>query len=176
MAHAQKPDFVFRRNGRVHLNRQCQFSRLLAAEVWATAVVMMDTPCSEVEWRVLPTNSIRQFPLHFPTRASPCVVTFQLDSTYINEYLIHRRWLCAVLRRNQQILCCFFLIPLELASVFLNYVVSNKNSYIRSPKLRTTLLKYYKKYRFRRLNRKWRHHIYFMFMFMVPCIIIYSMK
>ena len=40
MAHAQKPDFVFRRNGRVHLNRQGrQFSRLLAAEVWASAVV-----------------------------------------------------------------------------------------------------------------------------------------
>ena len=35
MAHAQKPDFVFRRNGRVHLNwRGRQFSRLLAAEVW----------------------------------------------------------------------------------------------------------------------------------------------
>ena len=34
MAHAQKPDFVFRRFGRVHLNRQGrQFSRLLAAEV-----------------------------------------------------------------------------------------------------------------------------------------------
>ena len=35
MAHTQKPDFVFRRNGRVHLNRQVgrQFSRLLAAEV-----------------------------------------------------------------------------------------------------------------------------------------------
>ena len=34
MAHAQKPDFVFRLNGRVHLNRQGrQFSRLLAAEV-----------------------------------------------------------------------------------------------------------------------------------------------
>ena len=33
MAHAQKPDFVFRRNGRVHLNRRGrQFSRLLAAE------------------------------------------------------------------------------------------------------------------------------------------------
>jgi len=32
MAHAQKPDFVFRRNGRVHLNRWGrQFSRLLAA-------------------------------------------------------------------------------------------------------------------------------------------------
>ena len=71
MAHAQKPDFVFRRNGRVHLNRRgCQFSRLLAAEVCASAVVMLDTPCSEVVWRVLATHSIRQFPLHFPTRAS----------------------------------------------------------------------------------------------------------
>jgi len=34
MAHAQKPDFVFRRNGRVHLNWPGrQFSRLLAAEM-----------------------------------------------------------------------------------------------------------------------------------------------
>jgi hypothetical protein len=49
MAHAQKPDFVFQRNGRVHLNRQVrQFSRLLAAEVCASAVVMLDTPRSEV--------------------------------------------------------------------------------------------------------------------------------
>jgi len=49
MAHAQKPDFVFRRNGRVHLNRQGrQFNRLLAAKVCASAVVMLNTPCSEV--------------------------------------------------------------------------------------------------------------------------------
>jgi len=49
MAHAQKPDFFFRRNGRVHLNRRGhQFSRLLAAEVCASAIVMVDTPCSEV--------------------------------------------------------------------------------------------------------------------------------
>ena len=49
MSHAQKPVFAFRRNGRVHLNRQGrQFSRLLAAEVCASAVVMLDTPCSEV--------------------------------------------------------------------------------------------------------------------------------
>ena len=82
MAHAQKPDFVFRRNGRVHLNRQGrQFSRLPAAEVCASAVVMLDTPCSEIVRRVLATNSIRQFPLHFPSRASPCAITFQLDST-----------------------------------------------------------------------------------------------
>jgi len=63
MAHAQKPDFVFRLNGRVHLNRQGrQFSRLLAAEVCGSAVVMLDTTCSEVAWRVLATHSIPQFP------------------------------------------------------------------------------------------------------------------
>jgi len=83
MAHAQKPDFVFRRNGRVLLNRQGrQFSRQLAAEVCASAVVMLDIPSSEVVWRVLATPSIRQFPLHFPSRASPCAITFQLDSIH----------------------------------------------------------------------------------------------
>jgi len=85
IAHAQKPNFVFRRNGRVHLNRQGhQFSRLLAAEVCASAVLMLDTPCSEVVWRVLATHSICQFPLHFPSRASPWAITFQTQSN-INE-------------------------------------------------------------------------------------------
>ena len=57
MAHAQKPDFVFPRNGRVHLNRWGrQFSRLLAAEVCASAWVMLDRSCSEVAWEYwLPT-------------------------------------------------------------------------------------------------------------------------
>ena len=71
MAHAQKPYFVFRRNGEVHLNRRgLQFSRLLAAELCASAVVMLDTPCSEVVWRVL------AYPLHSPVSPSlplPCV-------------------------------------------------------------------------------------------------------
>jgi hypothetical protein len=67
MAHAQKPDFVFRRNGRVHLNRWGrQFSRLLAAGVCVSALVMLDTPCSEVVWRVLATHSIRQIPFTSP--------------------------------------------------------------------------------------------------------------
>jgi len=68
MAHAQKANFIFRRNGRVHLNLAggLQFSRLLAAEVCASAVVMLDTPCSEVVWRVLATHSIRQFPFTSP--------------------------------------------------------------------------------------------------------------
>ena len=82
MAHTPKPDFVFRRKGRVHLNRRRrQFSRLLAAEVCASVVVMLDTPCSEVVGRVLATHSIRQFPLHFPSRASHCAITFQTHSS-----------------------------------------------------------------------------------------------
>jgi len=65
MAQAQKPDFVFRRNGRVHLNRRVrQFIRLLAAEVCASAVVMLDTPCSEVVW------SGTGYPLHSPVSPS----------------------------------------------------------------------------------------------------------
>jgi len=41
MAHAQKPDFVFRRNGRVHLNRRGrQFSRRLAAVVCVSAFIV----------------------------------------------------------------------------------------------------------------------------------------
>jgi hypothetical protein len=82
MAHTQKPEFVFRQNRRVHLNRQGrQFSRLLAAEVCASAVVMLNTPSSEIVCRVLATHSIRQFPHHSPSRASPCAITFHLGST-----------------------------------------------------------------------------------------------
>ena len=82
MAHTQKSDFVFQRKGRVHLNRRWrQFSRLQAAEVCASAVVMLDTTCSEVVWRVLATHSIRHIPLHFPSHASPCAIRFQTHST-----------------------------------------------------------------------------------------------
>ena len=92
MAHAQKPDFVFRRNERVHLNRRGrQFSRLLAAEVCASVVVMLDTPRSEVVWRVLATHSIRQFPLHFPSRATPWAITFPMEfnkKTLITRYTV----------------------------------------------------------------------------------------
>jgi len=65
----------------IQLGGGLKFSRLLAAEVCASVVVMPDTPCSEVVWRVLVTHSIRQFPLHFRTRASPCAIIFQLEST-----------------------------------------------------------------------------------------------
>jgi len=42
---------------------------------------MLDTPCPETVWTVLATHSIRQFPLHFSSRTSPCAITFQLEST-----------------------------------------------------------------------------------------------
>ena len=34
--------------------------------------------------RVLATHSIRQFPLHFPSRASPCAIRFQTSSTKLS--------------------------------------------------------------------------------------------
>jgi len=74
---------------RLSAKRSSQFKSAggvgLAAEVCASAVVMLDTPCSEILWRVLATHSIRQFPLHFPSRASPCAITLQLDSTKVLE-------------------------------------------------------------------------------------------
>ena len=67
MAHALKPDFVFRLNGRVHLNRrECQFTQLLAADVCASAVVMLDTPCSEVLWEYWLPTSFASFPFTSP--------------------------------------------------------------------------------------------------------------
>jgi len=82
MAQAQKPDLVFRWNGRVHLNRRGhQFSRLLAAEVCASAVVMLGTPSSEVVWSgVKGTGS----PFHSPVSPSlplPCVIVCHHVST-----------------------------------------------------------------------------------------------
>jgi len=82
MAHAQKPDFVFRRNERVYSNqRGRQFSRLLAAEVCAS-------PCSEVVW------NCTGYPLHSlvcPSLPLPCFAVCHHISTgvtvQIGKYL-----------------------------------------------------------------------------------------
>ena len=91
MAHAHKTNFAFRRNGRIHLNpRGRQFSRLLAAEVFVSAVVMLDTPCSEVVWRVLATHSIHQFP---PSLPFPCVTVCRHISTrHYQCYSLYLKW------------------------------------------------------------------------------------
>ena len=79
MAHAKKPDLIFQRNGRVHLNwRRSQFSRLLAAEVCASAIVMLDTACSEVQCKTT------GYPLHShvsPSLLLPCVTVCHQVST-----------------------------------------------------------------------------------------------
>jgi len=121
MAHAQKPDFVFQRNGQVHLNRRRrQFSRLLAAEVCASAVVMLDKPCSEVVWRVLAAHSIRQFPLHFPSRASPCAITFQLDPTFC----IVIAWRCSYIyvHESETLECTWYIMRSVAWTSVLNIV------------------------------------------------------
>ena len=67
-SHAQKPDFVFpRETDRVHLNLPGVEGASVQSTAGqprcpASAAVMLDTPCSEVVWRVLATHCIRQFP------------------------------------------------------------------------------------------------------------------
>jgi len=107
MAQAQKPNFVFRPNGRVHLNRPVGVSSVdyRQPRCAASAVVMLDTPCSEVVWRVLTTHCIRQFPLHFPSLGSPCAITFQLESIWTKRLLVTRNWMLAVLRGPDVFFC-----------------------------------------------------------------------
>jgi len=81
-----------------HQDTPLSVSRLLAAEVCASAVLMLDKPCSEVAWRVPATHSIRQFPLHFPSHVSPCAITFQLESTSCCAPLRHSPQ-CMLVRR-----------------------------------------------------------------------------
>jgi len=67
MAHAQKSYLVFQRNGRVHLYRRgCQFSRLLAAEVCASALVMLDRPCSHTVLECWIPTPFASFPFTSP--------------------------------------------------------------------------------------------------------------
>ena len=67
MAHAQEPDFVFPWNGQVHLNRWGrQFSRILAAEVCASACAMLDRPWSGVVWEYWLPTPFASFPFTSP--------------------------------------------------------------------------------------------------------------
>ena len=113
MAHAQKPDFIFQRNGQIHLNwRGWQFSRLLAAKVHQLLlfVVMMNTPSTEVVWRVLATHSVRQFSLHFPSRASLCAITFQLESTifHYSTNICHILYFILLVPPPRILSCCIY--------------------------------------------------------------------
>jgi len=83
MAHTQKPDLVFQWNERVHLNRRgCQFSQLLAVEECGSE----DSNCIDhvpmYSAKLLAIHSIRIFPLHFPSCASPCAIRFRTRYTF----------------------------------------------------------------------------------------------
>jgi len=69
MAHAQKPDFVFRWNGRVHLNRRGrQFSRLLAAGMCASAFIVGNNAGYTMFGG---STKGAGYPLHSPVSPSP---------------------------------------------------------------------------------------------------------
>jgi len=90
MAHAQKPGFVFRRNGRVHLNRRArQFRPLLAAEVCASAfIVASNAGYTMFRGSVKGTG----YPLHSPVSPSlpfPCVTVCHHISTGLYAWFIY---------------------------------------------------------------------------------------
>jgi hypothetical protein len=85
LAQAQKPDFVFRLNGRVHLNRGGwgggggvePVQSIAGSRGMRFSVINAGYTTFRGRVRVLATHFIRQFPLHFPSRASPCAITFR---------------------------------------------------------------------------------------------------
>ena len=83
MVHAQKPDFVFRRNGRVHLNRHGrQFSRLLAAEV--CAISGSNAGYTMFRGSVKSTGCPLLSPV-YPSFPLPCVIVCHHISTGLYE-------------------------------------------------------------------------------------------
>ena len=90
MAHAQKPDFVFRRKGRVHLNRPGGGGGGGASVQSTTGSRGVRISGSNARYtvfrgRVKSTGYPLHSPVspHFPSHTPPCVITFQLDSTYL---------------------------------------------------------------------------------------------
>ena len=81
MTHAQKSDFVFRRNGRVHLNRQ---GTSVQSTIGSRCVRISGSNAGynmfrgSVKGTGYPLHS--PFPPSLPLPASPCAITFQLDS------------------------------------------------------------------------------------------------
>jgi len=109
MAHAQKPDFVFGLNGRVHCNRRVESVQSTAGSRGVRISGSNDGYTTyRARVRVLATHSIRQFPLHFPSRASPCATTFRTQYTVPYECFPGRSsepaaW-CSI--RNVLGICC----------------------------------------------------------------------
>jgi hypothetical protein len=85
MAHAQKSDFVFRRNGWVHLNRREGRGESVQSTTGSRGVLINGSNAGYTMFR----GSVKStgYPLHSPVSpslplpASPCAITYPLDST-----------------------------------------------------------------------------------------------
>jgi len=99
MAHAQKPHFVFRLNGLVHWNRRgSQFSRLLAAELCASALVMLDTLRSEIVWEYWLPIPFASFPFtsppvrhRVPPHSEPSILGVAVEAVRLPGFLRPQR-------------------------------------------------------------------------------------
>jgi len=59
--------------------------------------------------RVLATHSIRQFPLHFPSRASPCATRFWTSSTSHYDFVLISHFVCTCCGSNLYFECIRYL-------------------------------------------------------------------
>jgi hypothetical protein len=92
MAHVHKPDFIFR------AKRTSPFKSAGASVQSTTCSRGVRISGSNAGYTMFlgsvkgtGSHSIRQFSLHFPSRASPCVITFQLESVYGLSYITRRK-------------------------------------------------------------------------------------
>ena len=87
MAHAQKPDFVFRRNGRVDLNRQgASVQTTVGSRGVRIGVSNAGYTIFRGTVRVLATHSIYQFSLHFPPVSHRVPSGFKRTLPFIHHY------------------------------------------------------------------------------------------
>ena len=80
------------------------------------------------------THSIRQFPLHFPSRASPCAITFQLYSTHDRVYedsivIVYM----GVQNVSREVAACNFGVTQDFPADEESNNVRNVGTYIRNP-------------------------------------------
>ena len=112
--------------------------------------LLLDTTCSEVVWRVLATYSIRQFLLNFPSRASPCAITFQLECTseffyptycfipeflcifrgFLNSYNLHQSTVSIVSFQLSSLM-----LPFSISVPIISYHLTGSYIYVATPNL-----------------------------------------
>jgi hypothetical protein len=142
MAQAQKQDFFFRQNGRVHLNRKGgQFSRILAGELCksgSNVCTARASLCSAVMWRLLVTHSILLFPFTSPpvrhrvpshfnwTLNSYCFSTTRVDTRKRLNIILHVH--------------CLYCFSIAIYTVLID------NIYIISPRFHVQIVPLYRQW------------------------------